>query len=370
MSRISSLLETLVLVTGRLAHAPQQIDTALVKRVVIIQNAKLGDMVCTTPLFRAVRTHRPDVRICVVGNVVNKELLAGHPDVDRYIVFNTRDLATTLQEIRAFGADYACVCTPDADAIKVLMHARVPTIIVPKVVNGYCPWQTLTYRILREAVTSVPHRMCTYAPREYLRLLEPLGIHESRTDKALTFTPEAKERARELLARADERMRIGIAPTAGNKIKEWPAERFAAVADNCIKKHNATVFVVGSPNDVDLAVDMQRQMGHAERVVDTTGKLSLDELKAFIAGLDLFVSVDTGPIYVAEAFGVPTVDIVGPMDEQEQPPMGVKHKVVIAERQEPQLHIMNARLYDAVEARRQVEDISVDMVTSAITELL
>ena len=34
----------------------------------------------------------------------------------------------------------------------------------------------------------------------------------------------------------------------------------------------------------------------------------------------LFISVDTGPIYIAEAFNVPTVDIVGPVDENVQPP--------------------------------------------------
>ena len=58
--------------------------------------------------------------------------------------------------------------------------------------------------------------------------------------------------------------------------------------------------------------------------VNTDGLFSLDELKALIQRLSLFISVDTGPIYIAEAFDVPTIDIIGPMDENEQPPRGEK----------------------------------------------
>jgi ADP-heptose:LPS heptosyltransferase len=81
--------------------------------------------------------------------------------------------------------------------------------------------------------------------------------------------------------------------------------------------------------------------------------------------------VDTGPIYVAEAFGTPTVDIVGPVDEREQPPIGQKHRVVVPpERRIPALHIMNAHGYDRKEARRQSEAITTAMVLDACRELL
>jgi len=44
--------------------------------------------------------------------------------------------------------------------------------------------------------------------------------------------------------------------------------------------------------------------------------------------MSLYVSADTGPIYIAEAFNVPTIDITGPVNENEQPPQGEKHKIV------------------------------------------
>ena len=83
------------------------------------------------------------------------------------------------------------------------------------------------------------------------------------------------------------------------------------------------------------------------------------------------MSVDRGPLYIAEAFGVPTVDIVGPVDEREQPPIDVRHVVVVPEgRRRAELHVMNGRVYDAAEARRQVVAISVEQVTRSIDELM
>jgi ADP-heptose:LPS heptosyltransferase len=102
----------------------------------------------------------------------------------------------------------------------------------------------------------------------------------------------------------------------------------------------------------------------------TLNLFSLEELKAAIQRLDLFTSADTGPLYIAEAFNVATVDIIGPIDEREQPPIGPRHKVVVAPRQRPQLSVMNARIYDVREARRQVDTITIPMVEAAIEELL
>ena len=163
---------------------------------------------------------------------------------------------------------------------------------------------------------------------------------------------------------------VGISPFAGNKIKEWPVDRFADIANYATEKYGAVIVIIGGKNDNGYAEDMKRRLSKKTVFLDVVGMLSIDELKAVIARLNVFISVDTGPIYIAEAFGVPTIDIVGPMDEREQPPIGKFHKVVVAPRKTAQLHIMSARLYDKKEARRQVESITSVMVCAEIDALL
>lgn len=105
-------------------------------------------------------------------------------------------------------------------------------------------------------------------------------------------------------------------------------------------------------------------------VVDTVGQLSIEELKALIAHLTLVVAPDTGAIYIAEALGIPTVDIVGPVDEREQPPIGPIHEVVVPPRIRPELFVMDARSYNMAEVTRQLMATTVPMVTEAVDRLL
>lgn len=339
-------------------------------RVVVVQNAKLGDMVCTTPIFRAVKEKYPGCEVWVLGNAINKELLEGNKDVDGYII-NDQDINKLSQQIRDKNFDFGCVTGPSFDALAALMLAGVRTIAAPRIKNGYSPYETRFYKILSKFVITKPHRMGSYAPREYLRLLEPIGIFTNNTKKHLVFSNEAARRAEKTLKPFAGKFIIGIAPAVGNKIKEWPVERFAEVVNYVGEKYKVAIVIIGGQEDVTQAEKIKNLIKKGVDFIDTTNTLSINELKALISKLSMFIGVDTGPIYIAEAFGVPTVDIVGPMDENEQPPTGPTHRVVLPPgRTKPQLHIMNARIYDHKEARRQVEGTTAKIVIAETDALL
>jgi heptosyltransferase II len=338
-----------------------------VERVAVIQMAKLGDMVCTTPLLRAIKRAHPKAQVTVVGNALNQEVLKGNNDRDEYVVFG--GIGAMVKRLRCGNYDAVVVAgAPDFSSVAVAYLAGAPLVVAPEVKEGDSPLNDVWYRLLCRLVTTVPHRMGHYAPREYLRLLEPLGIHAEDTTKHLAYSLQAAQTAQEFLAPI-KRPIVGISPGAGNKIKQWPPERFAAVADALLRERGASVVVLGGARDREEAREM---LAHCkEPVVEALEKFSIDELKAIIAGLDLFVAVDTGPIYIAEAFGVPTVDIVGPMDEREQPPRSEKHIVVVPpSRTKPAIQLFRAKWYNHAEARRQAESISVQAVLKACIQLL
>lgn len=343
-----------------------------IKKVLIIQSAKLGDMVCTTPMFRAVKEKYPNCNIFVGGNAINREVLANNLDIDRYIVLS-KDFKMDLGQIKKENFDFACITSPSFINLAILCLSGIPIIGVPVVENGWSPYETKTYKLLRILVEKKPHRMGSYAPREYLRLLEPIGIFSEDTKKHLNFSDEADKKIEDLFAKKginNEDFIVGISPSAGNKIKKWPEDRFAKVADYIYKNHGVKVIIIGGKNDTEEVAGMLSCVDKNTKIINTCGIFNIDELKALISKINMFISVDTGPIYIAEAFGVPTIDITGPMDEKEQPPTGEFNKVVTPkERGGSELHIMNARSYDFKEARRQIESISVKMVSDVFDEL-
>lgn len=342
-------------------------------KIFIIQSAKLGDMICTTPVFRAVKEKYPTANLIVAGNAINAAIVENNEDVDEYVVISN-SISSVYEQIKKTDPDVVVSMTPFVEGLIAALISFRKKIIFPKIVGGYSPLQTLRYRVLSFFITTVPHRMGTYAPREYLKLLEPLDIFAENTKKHIYFSSQSKIKVDNKLAEWGIKQNdvfVGISPAAGNKIKQWPAERFAQVADNVFEQKKAKIVIIGSKNDKKEVQEMISRVSPQTKVINACEEFSIDELKALIGRMSVFISVDTGPIYIAEALGVPTVDIIGPIDEREQPPIGPQHKIVLPKnRVKPELYVMNARTYNKKEATRQVESISVEDVLKSIYELL
>ena len=354
---------------GARGRAPQNPRT-----IAIVQCAKLGDMVCTTPLFHAIKNTYPHSRLVVVGDAVNQKLLYGHPKVDRYIVIE-KSFWRAARILARERADFGILPLPSLYGLALLIVAGVKAIAAPKIVGGYSPYETRTYKKLLRAVIVVPHYNERYVPREYLRLIEPLGIHTSDIRKKLSYSEEATKSVRMLLEKEGLDLKkdllVGILPgVGGDPIKCWSPEKFAGLADELAQKHNAKVLILGSGGDRAAIETMLSHISPSTRAVNLYNRLSIEELKALIASRSLFISADTGPVYIAEAFGTPTIDIVGPMYEDIQPPRGRFHRTVAAPRAAPALGIIDNTVYDEREALRQSDDITVEMVARVADELI
>ena len=344
-------------------RVPKNIST-----VMVVPTGKLGDVVCATPVLHAIRTYLPKVRIIVAGNTkLHRALLSNSGLVDDYIDLEENGAVARIKE---YNAGAALVTGPSFTTTALMYLSGIPLVVAARVEGGFSPSETRPYKILKKFITTFPYRMGEYAPRERLKVLESLNIFTEDTTKHLAFSSEANNKAQELFGQYKDRILIGISPSAGNKIKEWPVDRFAEVANYIALKYNAVIVIVGGQNDTKYSEKMRSGLNKEIQYIDTTGTLSIDELKATISKLNLFVSVDTGPIYIAEAFNVPTVDIVGPMDEREQPPIGKLHKIVVTPRKKPELHILNARMYNKKEARRQTLSVSTQDVIDEIDGLI
>ncbi len=66
-----------------------------VREIFVVQSAKMGDMVCSTPVMHALRAQFPQAHITVLGDTIGKQILEGNSDVDDYCV-NNKNFFTLL----------------------------------------------------------------------------------------------------------------------------------------------------------------------------------------------------------------------------------------------------------------------------------
>jgi lipopolysaccharide heptosyltransferase I len=120
--------------------------------------------------------------------------------------------------------------------------------------------------------------------------------------------------------------RIALAPCSRWPTKNWPAARFIEVARGLREQTGATFFLVGAPEDRPVCGAIAAALGAG--AVDLCGQTSLVELGSVLQEMDLALTVDSGPMHVAAALGVPVLALFGPTDPRRTGPYGPRHRVI------------------------------------------
>jgi heptosyltransferase-2 len=107
---------------------------------------------------------------------------------------------------------------------------------------------------------------------------------------------------------------VGINPGAAfGSARRWPTDRYGEVAVKLSSDFDIMIF--GGPDELDIAGEVESHLQAAGRSnYHNVAGCSMDDMLAWIAGLDLFITNDTGPMHIAGALGIPIVAVFGPTD--------------------------------------------------------
>jgi ADP-heptose:LPS heptosyltransferase len=116
-----------------------------------------------------------------------------------------------------------------------------------------------------------------------------------------------------------ERRVMAIAPGSGAREKNWPDRCFRLVADWWRQHTSGVVAIILGPVE-------EERGGYAALSHEpvTVRNLSLGQLSALLARMDLYVGNDSGLTHLAAALGVRTVALFGPSDIERWAPRGKK----------------------------------------------
>jgi ADP-heptose:LPS heptosyltransferase len=93
-------------------------------------------------------------------------------------------------------------------------------------------------------------------------------------------------------------------------VKEWPAQRWIELGDEIFATSLGSIIQIGTDFD-----QYGRTAGPTLRIpnaIDWVNKLSLIHLVALLREAHAFVGIDSGPLHIAMAVGVPCVGLFGP----------------------------------------------------------
>ncbi|MCA9771549.1 MAG: glycosyltransferase family 9 protein [Myxococcales bacterium] len=276
--------------------------------MLVAQTAFIGDLVLTTPLLGALRERLPARPITLLTTPAGAELLAGHPALDGFIVYDKRGarrgaFREAVRAVRDGGFALAIAPHRSARTAALLRLARIPRRVGMHDARG--AW-LYTDRVRREPSRPEIDRN--------LQLADPFGesIAPGSVAPYLPLDPSARDRVRSLLkSRGIPRDYFVCAPGSVWATKRWLPGRFAEAINRASRAYGAPGVLVGSPADRDVAREVSRHLS-AHGAADLVGRTGLRELTALIAGARFVLTNDSAPMHIATAVGTPVVAVFGP----------------------------------------------------------
>ena len=290
----------------------------------VVSTTGVGDLLAATPAIRAVRQKYPFAQISVMAHRQYIGLLESNPYVDEVIPFDKRPLPILglLRRMMARRNDYALVLHA-SDSVAYLLAA----VASEEVVGIAQEARDMEFLLTRPL--EMPSPDSHFVDRR-LHVTRAIGINTDDKRLVLGVSEESRDSINRMLeshgiGRGD--LLIGMHPGAANRHKLWPARKFGELAGLIAKELNARIVVTGVSGEEPLA-EAIRAAG--DRVIVTTGELSLSQAAALIERCSAYVTNDTGNMHMAFALGTPTValfcptysEILGPTADPE------KHEII------------------------------------------
>lgn len=335
------------------------------RSLLVVRRDNIGDLVCTTPLLRALRERFPGAWLGVYANSYNAPILAGHPDVDQIVAYrkakhcpDASRLALLAERLRIARAlrkkrlDCVILATP-GEQPRQRWFAR---LLGPRRIVGFGEPGTggLDYAVPPEAASGLHEVEAVFL------LARAFGIEGPPPPLSLRVDPAEAARVRQALRAtglAAARRLIGVHISARKPSQRWPAERFVALLRRMLESESCAFLLLWSPG----AADDPRHPGdddNAGRLAAALGDFpllpyrtaGLGALAAALGACDEVVCSDGGAMHVAAALGKPIVCFFGRSDPVRWRPWGVPHRVL----QAPSLEVADIGVAQAFEAWRSL----------------
>ena len=310
--------------------------------VLFVTSNRIGDAVLSSGLLGWLIERRPQARFWIVAGPAPAPLFRSAPGVERIIPMPKRRLGAHWLDLWRAAAPIRWDLVVDlrGSALAWLLLAR-------------------ERRTLRPA--SVP----THRVRHLAALF---GLAEPPAPKL--WNTEAERAAAAALLPAGGPV-LALGPTANWGGKQWPADRFAALARRLTAPGgplaDARIAVFGAPGERAAAMPLLDELP-AERRIDLIGAVDLPTAHACLARADLYVGNDSGLMHMAAAAGAPTLGLFGPSREELYAPWGPRAAAVRGERSFED--IVGDPRYDYRRSDSWMGTLSVDKVEAAAAALL
>lgn len=315
-------------------------------RILVAQLARMGDVLQTSPLIRALKRKHPDAHITVMVRRMGKPVAERNPDIDDVIVYEEDSMFLDMRSgdsdrfLRAYeraegyitslkqGRFEVCYnCTSSVASAILLKAAEIPEVIGVHIGQDGQFMQRGSWT--RYFFTSVFNRkyndfnLCDMF-RNFLPDAPPVrNLVFNVTDEDRGYVAALFQRHGVTSDDFVACFQLG----ASQEGKRWSEVHFASLGGMLVQRRNAHIFLVGLIEEAPLGESFA---DHAPGIaIPLYGQTTIPQLAALLERANVLVTNDTGTMHLGAATACPTVLVsVGNVHFRETGPYGGGHCAV------------------------------------------
>jgi heptosyltransferase I len=273
------------------------------ERICVLRLSALGDVCHVLPVVRTLQDAWPGTRISWILGKLEHKLLGHIPDVE-FIVFDKKAGIDGYRSLRrqVGGRHYDALLHMQLAIRASLAAALVPARVKIGFDRGRArelQWLFTTDRIEPRAREHVLDSLFGFA--------EALGVRYRKMRWDIPLPPAAGDYARRAIP--DEQPTLVVSPCSSHALRNWSAERYAAVADHAAARHGMRVLICGGRSPLELEYGSRIEQLMRRPCVNLVGKDTLLELLATLQRATVLISPDSGPAHMATTVGTPVIGL-------------------------------------------------------------
>jgi heptosyltransferase I len=263
----------------------------------LLRMSALGDVTHVVPLVRTLQAAWPACTIAWIIGRGEHRLLEGLPGVE----FLEYDKGSGLSGMRRLRRRLRGRRFDALLQMQVALRANLLSAIVParrRIGYDRARSRDLHGLFVSERIADRPGIHVLDAIGSFC---EPLGLLQHTVRWDLPVPEEAHAWARAQWP-ADGRPTLLVSPCSSHLLRNWRADRYAAVADHAAS-HGWRIVLCGGRSALERDTTDAIVASMRTTPLDLVGRDTLKQLPALLARADLVMTPDSGPMHIANAMG-------------------------------------------------------------------
>jgi len=295
--------------------------------ILVVNVNWVGDVIFSSPVFKALKKNFPQSRIACLGVPRVKEVLECVPEIDQIILYDEQGVHKNpwaklrlIQSLKQQKFDAVFLLHRSLTRALLVFLSGIPKRVgYPTKGRGFL----LTHKV--DFLSKAIHRS-----DYYIHVVESLGIKVEDRTCYLAVDDDSLRYVEEILKREgvhSNDFSIVLNPGGNWDLKRWPVEKFVLLADRLQEEFKAKVIISGAKKDVGLAETILKRARFKPIIL--TGQTNLKQLMALLKKANLVISADSGPLHLAGAVGTKTIGLFGPTRPEITGPRGAGKFIVL-----------------------------------------